>query len=297
MQQIALSCNVSGTTQTINTAANSPVTIGKAAGWPARYFLGGIDDVLLYNRALTATEISQMYTVTPCTLPISGSALVCSGASYVYTVAPVTGASYTWSLPAGWTGTSTVNNITVVAGSNSGSLAVVGSSSCGPTPSYSLVVTTTLSPTITATSNFPIVCNGATLTLTASGANSYTWQSPASNSSTFAVSPSITTTYTVRGKNTITGCTASTSITQTVVISPTVIPSKTGTVICAGNTVTLSATGATSYTWQPGAQTGSLVTVSPTAITICDKISETTALDRPWDVRFKGVDCKTDSYV
>ncbi len=268
VQQTAMSCFVSGTTQVVNTASNSPVTIGKTAGWAARYFLGSIDDVYLYNRAITATEVSQMYTVTPCSPPVSGSTLVCPGSSYVYSVAPITGATYTWSLPSGFTGTSTTNSISVVAGSNSGSITVVGSSSCGATPFYTLFVTAASAPTVTALSNFPIICTSGTVTLSASGANSYTWQSPSTVSASIVVSPTLTTTYTVRGTNTLTGCTASISITQTVVTTPTVIPSSSGSLTCAGNTATLTATGATSFTWQPGGLTGSFVTVNPTVTTI-----------------------------
>ncbi len=43
--------------------------------------------------------------------------------------------------------------------------------------------------------------------------------------------------------------------------------SATSTSICSGGSTTLTATGATSYTWQPGALSGSSITVSPTTTT------------------------------
>ena len=55
---------------------------------------------------------------------ITGSITVCQGSSQTYSVAAVTGAtSYTWTLPSGWTGTSTTNSITATAGS-SGTISV-----------------------------------------------------------------------------------------------------------------------------------------------------------------------------
>ncbi|QLH46111.1 MAG: hypothetical protein HWD58_11030 [Bacteroidota bacterium] len=43
--------------------------------------------------------------------------------------------------------------------------------------------------------------------------------------------------------------------------------SATSTTICSGSSTTLSATGASTYTWQPGGLTGSSVVVSPTSTT------------------------------
>jgi hypothetical protein len=63
--------------------------------------------------------------------------------------------------------------------------------------------------TTTKTNN---VCRGLSNTLTVSGASSYTWTGVTSNSSSVAVSPSLTTTYTVTGTNS-SGCESSTVVT------------------------------------------------------------------------------------
>lgn len=47
----------------------------------------------------------------------------------------------------------------------------------------------------------------------------------------------------------------------------TVSTSATSNTLCSGNSVSLTATGATSYTWQPGLQTTSLISVSPSVTT------------------------------
>lgn len=51
------------------------------------------------------------------------------------------------------------------------------------------------------------------------------------------------------------------STTQTVIATPTI--SATSSVICSGNSTTLSATGSATFTWNPGALTGSVQTFTP----------------------------------
>jgi hypothetical protein len=52
--------------------------------------------------------------------------------------------SYTWTLPGGWTGTSTTNSITATAGSNGGAVTVAASNACGASPAASLAVAVTI---------------------------------------------------------------------------------------------------------------------------------------------------------
>lgn len=71
-------------------------------------------------------------------------------------------------------------------------------------------------PALSASSSQSVICQGGTATLTASGANTYTW-SNGSNMALTMVSPSVTTTYLVTGM-TSNGCSASTSLVQNVSI-------------------------------------------------------------------------------
>ncbi len=108
--------------------------------WPYP-FKGKIDDILIYNRALSDAEILQLYQSTSISgLPasagiITGTAIVCQGQNYVtYTVPTIANAtSYIWTLPSGATGTSTTNSITVNYSSSavSGNISVQGSNTCG----------------------------------------------------------------------------------------------------------------------------------------------------------------------
>lgn len=65
---------------------------------------------------------------------ISGPASLCPGASGTYSVAAVSGAtSYNWSLPGGWSGSSTTNSINITAPGSvgSGNISVTASNGCG----------------------------------------------------------------------------------------------------------------------------------------------------------------------
>ena len=73
---------------------------------------------------------------------ISGSASVCPGISQTYSVAAVTGAtSYTWTLPNGWTGTSTTRTITVTSGTTGGDIIVTAENDCAISDPGTLSVT------------------------------------------------------------------------------------------------------------------------------------------------------------
>lgn len=84
--------------------------------------------------------------VQPCTAPttptaISGDAAVCATSSNSYSVTAVTGATaYTWTLPSGWSGTSTTNSITAIASSTSGNITVSANNACGTSGDAMLTV-------------------------------------------------------------------------------------------------------------------------------------------------------------
>ncbi len=111
-------------------------------------------------------------------------------------------------------------------------------------------------PKITSPST---VCAGAPLTLSAScaGATVYTWNNNQTGT-TLVVSPSVTSTYTVSTTSTLTGCTASVVKTISVEPLPSLQISSTKTLICAGQNVTISASGANTYTWATGATSATL---------------------------------------
>jgi len=117
---------------------------------------------------------------------------------------------------------------------------------------------------ITITPSSPTTCSGVPIVLQASVANSYTWSANAggANTATVAVSPTVSTTYTVTA---FTGtCSASQVVTVNVNPLPTV--TVTSTTLCSTYSATLTAGGASTYTWSTGA-VGPTIVMSPTTTT------------------------------
>ena len=221
---------------------------------------------------------------------ISGNTIVCQSSSQTYSISSVSGAtSYTWTLPAGWSGSSTSTSIAVTVGSGSGTICVTANNSCGSSPSRCLSVT--VSPVPAQPGNISgntSPCQGTSETYSissVSGAISYTWSLPAgwSGSST---STSITVTVgSGSGSICVTAnnsCGSSPSRCLGVTISP--IPAQPGNISgnispCQGTSETYSissVSGATSYTWSlPAGWSGSststsiTVTVGSGSGTIC----------------------------
>jgi PKD repeat protein len=141
------------------------------------------------------------------------------------------------------------------------SVSLISNNAYGP----GLVVTNTITflaaPNLTASASASAICNGQTATLSITGATTYTWNT-GSNSTSIAVSPSVNTTYTVSG-SAVNGCISSKTISLVSNPNPTVNSTSSSTVICSGQNATLTANGATNYTWNPGALTGTAITVSP----------------------------------
>lgn len=138
---------------------------------------------------------------------------------------------------------------------------VAGSNSFGCVSWANQVVVTSPSPTLTVQSGSAIICLGNSVTLNVSGALIYSW-STGSSASSVVVSPQQTTIYTVTG--TAAGCTSSQTI-QVAVFAPQLTVSA-PTLICKGNSATLTASGANTYTWTNGMQVPVIV-VSPSNTT------------------------------
>jgi len=72
---------------------------------------------------------------------IAGDTILCADTTTSYSIAAVAGAtSYTWTLPSGWTGTSSTNSINISAGSTGGYVIVTANNECGVSPPDTLFV-------------------------------------------------------------------------------------------------------------------------------------------------------------
>ncbi|MFM7153879.1 MAG: hypothetical protein ACKOZV_07120, partial [Bacteroidota bacterium] len=195
---------------------------------------------------------------------------VCSGASAVLTAS--NGSAYLWSTGAS-TAAATVNPDSETT--YTVTITLVG---CSVTSSYTVTTTalpvpsTTFTETSGSAANDGIICVGSSATVTVAGGNDFLWSNGNSTSS-ISVSPTTTTTYTVTVTD-ANNCTATSAPVVNVNALPVAAIAFTETsgnnsndgTICSGASVSLNASGGTSYVWSTGDNT-SAATVSPTATT------------------------------
>lgn len=196
-----------------------------------------------YNSA-PYTSSAPIVSITP-----SGSTTFCQGSSVILT-APAGGASYLWS------NGETTHSITATA---SGNYSVMVTYMPGCVSSSNVVpVTVNPLPTPSITANGPTtICQGSSVTLTATNANAYQWSTGATTQSIVA---SIAGNYavTVTDANGCTGSSANTVITVNPLPTASITPSG-PTVFCTGGDVTLTANSANAYLWSNNATTQSIV--------------------------------------
>ncbi len=130
---------------------------------------------------------------------------------------------------------------------------VTGTDVNGCKNTANLIVTVNSLPTVTANSNKSVVCLGDNVTLTGSGASTYVWDNNVSNSVSFV--PSATKTYTVTGMD-ANGCKNIANVMVTVNSLPAVVATATKTAVCSGDNITLTGTGASTYTWDNNVSNG-----------------------------------------
>ena len=189
--------------------------------------------------------------------PITGNINMCEGApTTLYSVSPVASAtSYTWNLPAGWSGTSTADTIQATPGTTGGTISVSSSGLCGSSTSSTFNVFVNPPPTVIAQATDSTVCTGDQIILSGGGATSYLWTGSVTDGVAFT--PATTGTYTVTGTDG-NNCSNTAAITITVNNLPVISANTTNDTICNGSPVTLTGAGASSYTW-----TGSVTDNTP----------------------------------
>lgn len=141
---------------------------------------------------------------------------------------------------------------------------VVGYNGCGTSTAVTAVTVTPLP--VVGISTPTIICSANAATLSAGGANNYTWQPGGLTGASIIVSPLSTTIYTVFGTSSI--CSGINTLTLPVNPIPTLNIVASSSVVCVGATANLTASGALNYTWQPGGSTGANIAVTPTAPTL-----------------------------
>jgi hypothetical protein len=183
---------------------------------------------------------------------------VCSGS--VVSINATGGNTYVWSPAAGLSSTTVASP--VASPTNTTTYTVVGTDVNGCQSSDNVVVTVNTTPIANAGTD-QTICTGDNVSLVAGGGGTYAW-STGQTTQSITVSPGSTTTYTVVVTN-ANGCSSSDNVLVTVNPRPTA-NAGTDKVICAGNSVTLTASGGATYLWSNGATTAS-INVAPIATT------------------------------
>jgi hypothetical protein len=221
------------------------------------------------NAINVSPSITTIYTVSgnngPCTdtktvmvvvgaLPITINTLtLCSGSSGNLTASGAN--NYTWN-------TGSLSSSIVVNPSITTTFSVFGNNgTCSG--SAAIIVTVASNPTITATvSPSNSVCNGTSIMFNPSGACSYSY-----SSGTSTLIPTTSNLYTITGINCNNGCLGSYVVSVTVIQPTPILVSSTSSSICSGGSSTLTASGASSYSWSNGSN-GNIITVSPNSSTV-----------------------------
>jgi len=229
--------------------------------------------------AIVAPTISTIYTVTASDGICSGTQTVlvttkttptisitpsfvslCLGDAVTLTADGAgTGGSYSWTPGNGTTAAIAVSPATstlyMVSGTNS--------LNCTATAQVPVVVVQPLPLNVTA--NTTLVCSGANVNLSANGSTSYSWTNGPATAA-YQVNPTAALSiYTVTGFNTTNTCTA----TRTIAIAA-ITPSLNVTTpvsMCEGGSATVTASGATTYTWNGTPMGGNNVFVASPAQT------------------------------
>jgi hypothetical protein len=198
------------------------------------------------------TAISNVTVNTTPTITVN-SGSICAGNSF--TIIPIGASAYTIE-----------GGSAVVSPTANTSYSVIGTSTAGCISSNTTIsnVTVTANALPTISVNSGSICAGDSFTIIPSGANTYTFQG-----GNAVVSPTSNASFTVTGTSTA-GCVSSSFATSNVTVnpSPTITANTNNTLICFGQVAVLSASGAVNYTWNPGAATGSSISVSPSVTTV-----------------------------
>jgi gliding motility-associated-like protein len=180
-------------------------------------------------------------------ITVNGNTAICQGDS-VQLVASG-GNSYTWSN--GQTGSS-------IFVSNAGSYTVTATNNCGNATSSAVNISINPLPNVSITASQTGICGTQTVTLTASGASSYIWNTSA-NTATITINQAGT--YSVIGTNNCGNDTASISITQDTNPQANITNNGRDT-LCKGETTTLTANGIGNFTWNGSSTIQNSITVN-----------------------------------
>lgn len=193
---------------------------------------------------------------------------VCAGNPIVLSASG--GTNYTWN-------NNVINNVPFYP-AQSGSYIVTGVTTNNCVNSDTVLIAILPLPNVTAGQDLEL-CQGVAITLSGSGGVSYSWSGGVTDNQAFYPTPG-TTLYVVQGTDT-NNCSGFDSV-QVVTYPLPVVSGGNDQIICPGNAVILTGSGATSYEWNNGLQNGipfyptetAIYTVTGTSMNGCSDTDE-----------------------
>jgi len=213
------------------------------------YYPTGKIRAATYGRGIWEIPVYTPPAVTaPTALFTASSTAICAGKAINFTDNSTgSPSSWSWTFPGGTPSSSTAASPSgiVFAAAGTFTISMTATNSIGNN-THTQVITVNANPTVTSSETVSSICNGASSSLSALGASTYSW-SPSGTLNTpigtpVTANPAATTTYTVTGTN-ASGCTNTSVITLTVHAKPAV-----PVVTEVGHLLSTSITGVT-YQW------------------------------------------------
>jgi gliding motility-associated-like protein len=177
---------------------------------------------------------------------------ICKGDSARLTVSGGIGYGWSWS-PSSSLNCDTCSSV-IAFPSNNTTYQITVTTAAGCSGDTAIDVTVHDPPTASINTDTATICKGDSAQLTASGGNNYTWSPPTNLTCTNCPDPSAfpdtNTTYNVVVED-ANGCTDDTSVAVMTVTPPQAAINQADTAICENDTLSLQASGGTSYNWSP----------------------------------------------
>ncbi len=232
---------------TITTAVSAPQVTNNVGFQPAVTNTYNVTGANALGCTVTANASVQVVQ-TPTLAPTSSTLLICMGKSATLTATGATG-GYTWT--SGTSTLATTSTLAITPTITTTYSITKNSATCFDTKPITITVNA-LTP-VFAAANQTLVCAAKPTTLSAFGGIGYAWYSSAAPTVSFSassnpvVSPSVNTTYTVAASDGTCINTAVVSVSTNP--NPTINIVTSGTTVCIGSVVTLTASGGNNYTW------------------------------------------------
>lgn len=155
-----------------------------------------------------------------------------------------------------WNTNETLSSITIFPDSTTVySVTVTDSLSCNATAEATITVNPL--PNVSINPEDTSICRGNSVSLVASGADTYIWSNGNTND-TLVVTPNSTTTYSVTATNLV-NCSNTAQATINIIPMPELVISASPPAICVGESTRIRASGADSYIWNTGDSTSQII--------------------------------------